>query len=316
MAARIKEPAPAEIDAIFKEFDRPDSPGCSVAIEHKGAIVYAKGYGMANLEFAAANTPDTVFHIASLSKQVTAFAIQLLVEDGRVRLDDDAGYRTESLVFPDNDFSIVCFANVGSAKPSALARQVADLYLGDVLAPVSNPEEAVPVDPKSLAQYAGTYGFDPGRIGQFSVREGKFEVTFGDDDPIELGALSASQFRIPGVGRCEFVKVRGGYDCKLTSSDVSDLGRRLAPIEQGEDLTGCVGEFYSEELQAFCRVNLDGVGLKVSYSKSEEALKPLAKDVYCFGSRTARFARNRNGRAVRVFISTSRSFNVRFDRMR
>ncbi|MFY9551089.1 MAG: serine hydrolase domain-containing protein, partial [Thermoanaerobaculia bacterium] len=79
----------AKVDALFKDYDRSDSPGCALGVYRDGRILYTRGYGMANLELAAAVTPQTVFDIGSTSKQFTAFAIQLLARDGKLSLDDD-----------------------------------------------------------------------------------------------------------------------------------------------------------------------------------------------------------------------------------
>ena len=56
---------------------------------HKGNIVHAKGYGMADLEQGVPNDIHTVFDIASVSKQFGAMAIALLEADGKISLDDD-----------------------------------------------------------------------------------------------------------------------------------------------------------------------------------------------------------------------------------
>lgn len=64
-------------------------PGGVVAVVRNGGIVFAKGYGMADLEYDAPNTPATPWHMASVSKQFTAFAIALLADQGRLSLDDD-----------------------------------------------------------------------------------------------------------------------------------------------------------------------------------------------------------------------------------
>lgn len=63
-------------------------PGAAVAVIQKGRVVKMKGYGMASVEFDAPVTVDTVFEIGSVSKQMTAAAILLLVEDGKVKLDE------------------------------------------------------------------------------------------------------------------------------------------------------------------------------------------------------------------------------------
>lgn len=82
-------PERLEIDQVFADYDSTRSPGCSMAIYHEGEIAYARGYGMANLEYGIANLPNTVFRIASTSKQFTAMAIALLAEQGALSLDDD-----------------------------------------------------------------------------------------------------------------------------------------------------------------------------------------------------------------------------------
>lgn len=79
----------AEIDAIFAEWDREDSPGCALGVVIDGNLAWARGYGMANLEHDIPITPDSIFHIASISKQFTAFSILLLAEEGLLSLDDD-----------------------------------------------------------------------------------------------------------------------------------------------------------------------------------------------------------------------------------
>lgn len=63
-------------------------PGLALVIIKNGDIVKMKGYGFANLEHDVPVTPDTVFELASVTKQFTATAIMVLVEEGKVRLDD------------------------------------------------------------------------------------------------------------------------------------------------------------------------------------------------------------------------------------
>ncbi len=64
-------------------------PGFSVAMMMEGKIVYQKNVGMANLEYDIPIDSNTRFHVASLSKQFTAFAILLLQKEGKLSLDDD-----------------------------------------------------------------------------------------------------------------------------------------------------------------------------------------------------------------------------------
>ncbi|MBL8269119.1 MAG: beta-lactamase family protein, partial [Steroidobacter sp.] len=80
----------AKVDALFSAWDNTRSPGCSVAVSRDHTIVHSRGYGMANLEYGVPIGRDTIFHVASVSKQFAAAAVMLLAEQGRVSLDDEA----------------------------------------------------------------------------------------------------------------------------------------------------------------------------------------------------------------------------------
>jgi CubicO group peptidase (beta-lactamase class C family) len=81
---------PAEADSYVKaEMKNRRIPGLAVAVVRDGRIVATQAYGLANLELNVPVTLDTVFPIASLDKQLTASGIMLLVQDGKVRLDDE-----------------------------------------------------------------------------------------------------------------------------------------------------------------------------------------------------------------------------------
>ena len=82
------EPA-AQADKIFERWNRTDSPGCAVSVMKDGRIIFKHGYGMADLDHDVTINPASVFHVASVSKQFTAAAILLLVQDGKLVLDDD-----------------------------------------------------------------------------------------------------------------------------------------------------------------------------------------------------------------------------------
>ena len=77
-----------EVDTVFADLDRRDSPGCAVAIFQDGKITYERGYGMASLEHDVPITPDTVFYAGSVSKQFTAMAAALAIQKGRLTADD------------------------------------------------------------------------------------------------------------------------------------------------------------------------------------------------------------------------------------
>ncbi|MDH3732005.1 MAG: beta-lactamase family protein [Gemmatimonadota bacterium] len=89
MPLAAQDPSPAQIDAVFADFDAASSPGCALGVYRDGELVYEKGYGMANLDWGIEIDPSTVFYVGSVSKQFTAAAIALLARGGQLSLNDD-----------------------------------------------------------------------------------------------------------------------------------------------------------------------------------------------------------------------------------
>jgi len=88
--ARGGELAPAvtaKIDALFAAHDRDGTPGYAVGVVKDGKLVFARGYGRADLDHNVPITPRTSFHLASLSKQFVAAAVARLILDGKLSLE-------------------------------------------------------------------------------------------------------------------------------------------------------------------------------------------------------------------------------------
>lgn len=79
----------ARIDAYIKaEMQRQQIPGLSLAVVRNGKIALIKSYGFSNVEHQVPVKPETVFQSGSMAKQFTATAVMMLVEEGRLSLDD------------------------------------------------------------------------------------------------------------------------------------------------------------------------------------------------------------------------------------
>lgn len=77
----------AAVRALLAPWDRPGMPGAAVSITLDGQVVQHEEAGAADLEQGTPITPASVFQIASVSKQFTAFAILLLEQDGKLSID-------------------------------------------------------------------------------------------------------------------------------------------------------------------------------------------------------------------------------------
>ena len=97
--ARAQHPSPRDTpadgqisdavdDYIKKAMSRQHIPGLSLVVVRDGKVVKAKGYGLASLELGVPASPETVYELASATKPFVATAILLLVQDGKISLED------------------------------------------------------------------------------------------------------------------------------------------------------------------------------------------------------------------------------------
>jgi D-alanyl-D-alanine carboxypeptidase len=84
-------------DLIKAEMKRQNIPGLALAVIKDGEIVKAEGYGLANIKRQLSARADTVFKIASVSKQFIATGVMLLVQEGRLGVDDPIGKHLEGI---------------------------------------------------------------------------------------------------------------------------------------------------------------------------------------------------------------------------
>ncbi len=89
LSAQTRRASWLEVDAGFRAFTAPGSPGCAVAMAVGDSVIYRQGYGLAVIEWGIPNDPGTVFELGSVSKQFTAFSILLLEQEGKLSLGDE-----------------------------------------------------------------------------------------------------------------------------------------------------------------------------------------------------------------------------------
>ncbi|WP_435262992.1 serine hydrolase domain-containing protein [Tenacibaculum sp. nBUS_03] len=78
----------SKIDSILQKKYPTNAPGGTFLVSKNGKIIYNKAFGLANLELNVPMTPDNVFEIGSITKQFTAISILMLVEQGKIKLND------------------------------------------------------------------------------------------------------------------------------------------------------------------------------------------------------------------------------------
>ena len=83
--------------SVADQMESQHIPGLSLAVVRGGAVVRAGGYGLASLELDVQVTPETIFQIGSITKQFTATAIMMLVEEGKIGLEESVTHALEGL---------------------------------------------------------------------------------------------------------------------------------------------------------------------------------------------------------------------------
>lgn len=78
----------ARIDSLVNTFAQPGTPGCAIGVVRDGKVLYKKTSGLSNLDYRIPVTDSTVFNLASVSKQFTAYLVLLLEKEGKLSLND------------------------------------------------------------------------------------------------------------------------------------------------------------------------------------------------------------------------------------
>lgn len=98
----------AQLDQIFRNLTDNHSPGLAVLVRQNGRTLFEREYGVRDLKTQTAIDAQTNFRLASCTKQFTAMAVMLLVQDGKLRYDESL-----TQIFPD-------FRPMESPSPSAI----------------------------------------------------------------------------------------------------------------------------------------------------------------------------------------------------
>lgn len=89
MGQSLPDSTISKVDQLFEKWNKSGQPGCVAGIVQEDKLVYAKGFGLANLENNTPNTPASIYYMCSVSKQFAGYAVALLAGAGKINLDND-----------------------------------------------------------------------------------------------------------------------------------------------------------------------------------------------------------------------------------
>jgi CubicO group peptidase (beta-lactamase class C family) len=230
----------------------------------------------------------------------------------------DAGYRSYVGRFPEKGLAIAIECNAATANTTALARGVADAFLGSALAPVDPPVTAqgVAVASDRLQRRAGVY-MQPNtlQIIRLAVRDGKLAVD-APNAPA-LTAMSETRFALPGTaGDIVFADgEHAGFERRVPGQRPVPFEWRQSVSYSTAQLAPYVGEYMSAELGgAIYRVAASDSGLTLRTGTSEGlTARPMFADTFLGDGYTIQFTRAA-GRVTGFEVTNPRMRRVKFTR--
>jgi CubicO group peptidase (beta-lactamase class C family) len=231
----------------------------------------------------------------------------------------DAGYRSHLMRFPEQKFSVACICNGASIAPGQLARQVADIYLKDLLKPdapkTDSIANAVTLTPEQMKSKVGAYwNAITGSLGRVTLANDKLLL-----NSTELIALAENRFRVKGQPvDVTFTTRQDGGPMQMT---FTPEGRKPAVFEAreamnpgAEQLKEYAGAYYSDELDSVYRLEVDGDKLVLKRKKYPPIACSVAfKDAFSNPALgTLQFTRDTQNRVNGLILHGGRIRNFRF----
>jgi CubicO group peptidase (beta-lactamase class C family) len=242
------------------------------------------------------------------------------------------GYRAELLRFPDHRFSVATLCNLGTTNPSRLARQVAEIYLADVLDPGAMPrspgdavvnDDEVDVPVQALLELAGTYRDPVSRVLRtFEFDEGTLYLATSGPR-YELRPRDARSFDLVGAPAAVSLAFEPGPGTPAIRLRWTIDGQRPALLERieiveptAEELAHYAGTFRSDELEALFSLEPAGTGLLLHRrGAADQRFRPTTEDEFSAGAMSLRFTRGADGRITGFLLGLGRIRDLRFDRV-
>lgn len=237
-----------------------------------------------------------------------------------------AGYRAQFARFPEERLSVITLCNLASTDPSALAMQVAELYLADRMRPAAAPAAdagaaPAPVVALELAGYAGMFWSEGSAIvRRLLVRDGKLIYHRADDNESELVPLAEGRFLMLGTPTRTEVTVSGGEDGRLRAMEVAPAGgssTRFVEIEpytpSTSELEALAGAYASEELDTSAQLIVERGTLVLRLQRGDTfPLNAIARDTFASGDLGALKLLREGGRVTGFAVNVGRARGLTF----
>ena len=240
-----------------------------------------------------------------------------------------AGYRADLLRFPEQNFSVICLCNVANANPSRLARQVAEIYLGDQMKAPAAPAEKtatgapgpVTLSEAELKNKAGLYlHASSGSLMRITVRDAKLWISMFGAPPEELQASAPNRFRVaswPPSFELSFEPAGERPQIRFIRENAKpEIYAWTAAFEPtAAQLDEFTGAYYSDELDVTYRLAVKEGKLIAEAGSQTRPLVPAYRDAFQGpGGGLVEFVRDAQGRVTGFTVQAGRVRNIHFAR--
>ncbi|HUH13452.1 MAG TPA: serine hydrolase domain-containing protein, partial [Longimicrobiales bacterium] len=237
-----------------------------------------------------------------------------------------AGYRAYLARYPDHEVAVALLCNAANANPGMLAHQVADLYLADAIATgvaadadgEDAPEAAWKTSPETLGALAGLYRNTRSNAAARLVLE---EGTLRLEDGPPLRAVGERRFQVAGGPALVFAAARAGERASFHVVAPDGDSVLFVPVAEGRptaaELQAYAGTYHSDEAEATFTVAVEEEGLTLRRRFGRTLpLTPLYADAFDSSMGPIRFLRDASGRIEALATTSSRVWDLRFERQR
>lgn len=238
------------------------------------------------------------------------------------------GFRAGFLRFPEQEFTVVCLANLSAVNPSSLCQKVADIYLAEYFTEEKEEkkeqEKVTPIklSEEKMKEKAGHYyDEESGRWIVISVQKDKLKVS-----------LRGQSLLLSPVNETTFKNLEGPYEvtlefppvhkdksrqARLTFRGEETLIKKAPPVSplNPEELKEFTGNYQSDELPTTYQILIKEGKLMVKNRYQPEELKLMAPDRFTTGWLNLDFIRDKENRIAGFSLSAGRTRNIQFNKI-
>jgi CubicO group peptidase (beta-lactamase class C family) len=234
-----------------------------------------------------------------------------------------AGYRSEMVYFPEQNFAVAVLTNKSSIDPTQISRRIADICLKGYFPP-SQPEQShtFEVEDDVLDAYTGRYWLRGEQTIMITRKKKNLFAQISGDFPIKLFAETADTFAYKIIdAKIQFHCNASAKAHKITFwRGAYTVSAERLPDEEWRPSTPeeFCGRYISEELGAAVEVKAGEKGLYMPFIRRSDLLfVPIAKDRFAGENSSAKiyFSRGSDGKVKELFFSLLDAWKVRFTRI-